>query len=335
MKYLSLERSDILRCHRFGFNGMEKDDDVKGAGNSLDFGARVYDSRLGRWLSLDPHFAKYPSMSTFCGMNNSPILVIDPTGKGGIVSNITRDAAGNYHGVLTFNVFMYSDEVPLETITNGLVESGMGDGFGFKSVGFILAKKGRDQVNIYLDIQVNITVIDASTAQEMIESETAASNNYIYVNSTDSKGRPVGYFGGSNLDGTNQGSFSVNSYADNRASSLLMHELWHSVARYTKESDPGRGTWTYGAHNTAEMGSVMNGGVITDESYLTQQDLYATGARQPSTWNSGSGTMTTHSSTLNLDPGKSNYEIGGPVNNNYLLTNSENKCVLLQEGDCN
>lgn len=33
---------------------MEKDNEVKGSGNSLDFGARIYDSRLGKWLSTDP-----------------------------------------------------------------------------------------------------------------------------------------------------------------------------------------------------------------------------------------------------------------------------------------
>ena len=31
-----------------GFNGKENDDEIKGVGNSLDFGARMYDSRLGR-----------------------------------------------------------------------------------------------------------------------------------------------------------------------------------------------------------------------------------------------------------------------------------------------
>ena len=47
------ERSFSYENYRWGFNGEETDNDVKGAGNSLDFGARIYDSRLGRWLSLD------------------------------------------------------------------------------------------------------------------------------------------------------------------------------------------------------------------------------------------------------------------------------------------
>src|SRR5690606_36422730 len=49
--------------YRYGFNGMEKDNEVKGKGNSYDFGARMYDSRLGRWLSIDPLTGKYPNLS--------------------------------------------------------------------------------------------------------------------------------------------------------------------------------------------------------------------------------------------------------------------------------
>ncbi len=67
--------------YRFGFNGMEKDDEAKGEGNSYDFGARIYDSRLGRWLSLDPLQSKYPSHTPYCFVNNMPIWAIDPDGK--------------------------------------------------------------------------------------------------------------------------------------------------------------------------------------------------------------------------------------------------------------
>ena len=67
--------------YRYGFNGMEKDDEVKGGGNSLDFGARMYDSRLGKWLSIDPLAAKYPYLSPFNYVANNPIIYIDPDGK--------------------------------------------------------------------------------------------------------------------------------------------------------------------------------------------------------------------------------------------------------------
>jgi RHS repeat-associated protein len=40
-------------AYRYGFNGKEKNNEISGEGNSYDFGARIYDPRLGRWLSTD------------------------------------------------------------------------------------------------------------------------------------------------------------------------------------------------------------------------------------------------------------------------------------------
>lgn len=65
----------------YGFNGKENDNEVKGDGNAYDFGARIMDPRLGRWLSLDPLQEKYPSFSAYNYTMNNPILFIDPDGK--------------------------------------------------------------------------------------------------------------------------------------------------------------------------------------------------------------------------------------------------------------
>jgi len=67
--------------YRYGFNGMEKDNELKGEGNSLDFGARIYDSRLGRWLSRDPLEKNFPSLSPYQFVENKPISLIDPDGN--------------------------------------------------------------------------------------------------------------------------------------------------------------------------------------------------------------------------------------------------------------
>jgi len=61
--------------YRYGFNGMEKDDEIKGSGNSLDFGARIYDSRLGRWLSRDPMAHLYVPISPYVFALNNPIYL--------------------------------------------------------------------------------------------------------------------------------------------------------------------------------------------------------------------------------------------------------------------
>lgn len=68
--------------YRYGYNGKENDNEVKGTGNSLDFGARVHDPRLGRFLSTDPLSTTYPSISPYCFAANDPIRFIDVDGKG-------------------------------------------------------------------------------------------------------------------------------------------------------------------------------------------------------------------------------------------------------------
>ena len=83
--------------YRFGFNRMEKDDEVKGDGNSLDFGARIYDSRLGRWLSVDPLVMKYPGESPYSFAANNPILYIDHNGKEIVIVHLTAEQQNQYN----------------------------------------------------------------------------------------------------------------------------------------------------------------------------------------------------------------------------------------------
>lgn len=65
--------------YRYGFNSMEKDDEIKGEGNSYDFGARIYDPRIGRWLSMDAIAKSFITPYNFAA--NNPIIFIDPEGK--------------------------------------------------------------------------------------------------------------------------------------------------------------------------------------------------------------------------------------------------------------
>jgi RHS repeat-associated protein len=67
--------------YRFGFNGQEKDNEIKGEGNSLEFKFRIYDPRLGRFLSIDPLTSKYPFWTPFAFAGNRPIDGVDLEGK--------------------------------------------------------------------------------------------------------------------------------------------------------------------------------------------------------------------------------------------------------------
>jgi RHS repeat-associated protein len=46
--------------YRYGFQGQEKDDELKGEGNSYDYDKRFYDPRIGRYFSLDPLRKDFP-----------------------------------------------------------------------------------------------------------------------------------------------------------------------------------------------------------------------------------------------------------------------------------
>ena len=75
------------------------------AGNPyLDFGARLYDPRTASWLSHDPLAEKYYGISPCAYCFNSPIIVFDPDGKDGYVSN-----AGNYQWFWNMVTESFSD----------------------------------------------------------------------------------------------------------------------------------------------------------------------------------------------------------------------------------
>jgi RHS repeat-associated protein len=71
---------------KYKFTGKERDDET-----SYDyFGVRYYDSRIGRWLQVDPLAEKYSNISSFVYCHNSPIIMFDPDGLGDYYSRDGR-----------------------------------------------------------------------------------------------------------------------------------------------------------------------------------------------------------------------------------------------------
>ncbi len=71
--------------YRYGFNGKEKTAEI--TNDNYDYGARIYDGRLGRWLAVDPLQKKYPDVSPYTYCLNNVILFIDPNGKEVIIKD--------------------------------------------------------------------------------------------------------------------------------------------------------------------------------------------------------------------------------------------------------
>jgi RHS repeat-associated protein len=73
-------RSFSSGSYRYGFNGKESDDEVSGTGNQYDYGFRIYNPRIGKFLSVDPLTASYPWYTPYQFAGNMPIVAIDIEG---------------------------------------------------------------------------------------------------------------------------------------------------------------------------------------------------------------------------------------------------------------
>jgi RHS repeat-associated protein len=67
--------------YRYGFNGKEKDDEgMGGGGQTYDYGFRIYNPSLAKFLSVDPLSASYPELTSYQFASNTPIQAIDLDG---------------------------------------------------------------------------------------------------------------------------------------------------------------------------------------------------------------------------------------------------------------
>jgi RHS repeat-associated protein len=97
--------------YRYGFNGKENDNEVKqdyngnnNIGAQQDYGERIYDPRIGRFLSVDPITQKYPELTPYQFASNTPIIASDLDGReadirsidGAAIMNSMFKAAWNY-----------------------------------------------------------------------------------------------------------------------------------------------------------------------------------------------------------------------------------------------
>ncbi|OYU94574.1 MAG: hypothetical protein CFE21_14955 [Bacteroidetes bacterium B1(2017)] len=101
---LTIANTSLLRHYlkedikyRFHFNGKESDKEINGTGNDYDFGARIYDARLGKWFSLDAFQDVYIALSPYTYAADNPINIIDRAG------HLLKDKNGNIIATPTGN----------------------------------------------------------------------------------------------------------------------------------------------------------------------------------------------------------------------------------------
>ena len=101
--------------YQYGFNGKRADSFLNKS--YYDFGERIYDSRVGRFLSTDPYSTNFPQWSPYAFAFDSPLQNVDKDGKFPIWGII----AGLVEGAIEFS---------------SQVASGMAQGKSFKEAVF-------------------------------------------------------------------------------------------------------------------------------------------------------------------------------------------------------
>jgi RHS repeat-associated protein len=179
-------------AYRYGFNGMEKDNELKGEGNSYDFGARMLDPRVGRWFARDPLEGKYPSLSPYVFSRNSPLMFKDFDGKDFTIT-IFVDENGNNIMQINYTIYTAAEKHTAE------IQSGI-DLWKTLDGSKVLLN------DIEFTINLNFKVEQKTTLEDALKSQSIAKYSNVYGGNLNADGTE-------NLE-SKQNVWSVKSNAD-------------------------------------------------------------------------------------------------------------------------
>ncbi len=99
--------------YRYGFNGKEKDAEGMGGGlSTYDYGFRIYNAALGKFLSVDPLVSQYAMLSPYQFASNMPIKAIDIEGLERLdvtVTSPTYGTPGKCHIVISLDYLVITE----------------------------------------------------------------------------------------------------------------------------------------------------------------------------------------------------------------------------------
>jgi RHS repeat-associated protein len=222
--------------YRRGFNGMEKDDEWKGKGDCYDFGARMFNSRIGRFLSKDPLEKKYAFISPYVFCNNSPISCVDIKGED-YRYNIYKDRNGEWHLDITSTVHVFTDR---EDVDRRVVEY---NAFMRNNAQkFAGITRLQDGTNVHVSINIKFVEGQMNSANNKVLNFEKG-DNLLYLRRNVQRGETMGAFGNS-VENMKVGFKVVMRSGDSYYSraTTVVHDIMHQLGLGDRYHDPRNGS---------------------------------------------------------------------------------------------
>jgi RHS repeat-associated protein len=233
--------------HRYGYNGKENDDEVKGQGNSVDFGARIYDPTIGSFIGVDLLCAENVHQSPFATFNRNPLLFVDPNGKSAEVAinrvnrTITVSASMVFYGDGASRKLAKQTARDVQNLWNEGAHSVMING-----VSYVVKFK------FQCSSDLNPTQQDMSTNRDIRK-------NFIRVESGNNAGVSRHSYGG------NDGYFLLKNIA-RKGTTAEAHDMSHGWGLWPSPNDLGR-SLNGDPRGQGEPGIIYPRGTIVDPQF--------------------------------------------------------------------
>ncbi len=108
--------------YRYGFNGKELDKNIEGmggGGSTYDYGFRIYNPNLCRFLSIDPLRNDFPELSTYQFSSNMPIVAIDLDGLEAVIVINSQYYMKKIKHAMTFGDIEEAERLVWEAVSKG------------------------------------------------------------------------------------------------------------------------------------------------------------------------------------------------------------------------
>ena len=112
-------RHGSSNSYRYGFQGQEKDDELKGDGNSLNYTFRMLDPRVGRFFAVDPLDKSYPFYSPYQFSGNNVIRFVELEGaetKSPSFFTKALNAISGQFALNRLNNYITENKIPEESV---------------------------------------------------------------------------------------------------------------------------------------------------------------------------------------------------------------------------